>query len=268
MERGERPQEATVERSRRQDATEDRSTLEPNEAQRVADTPLTIEQHPRYFRDVEAASDFRLGDKRHEPVLSEEEQYRRFSRSDEASADRKNERWQLEEQTAEAAVAELRQVNKLSPNEWEHASAIEREHAIRDATRILGRRYRWGSVDPEFREMKDLGSTERDGSHIWLNKSFLGTDDPNFDDHPSWALGTACHEYRHFYREEQEHASHTSVRPNESARDIMRWEHEDSSYIPPEINFESYRTQGAETEPDEFAYRICIKLYGPENRYR
>jgi len=254
--------ERELEIKRQQDTSESGDLPAPQDAthtERLPDVPLTFEEQQRRFGGTDAAAHAQLAAEDQGTPLPEGKLARQFGRDAESAADRQLERW--DENHLEVAAAELRQIKCLDPARWKNADRHDRELTLIEANRVLGGAYNWGAVTLEFKKMDDLGQAAPDGSHIWLNEKFLGSDDPAFAqyEHPSWALGTVCHEYRHFFQEENVHAMHGSIRPDVPESVAEHWEKDRANYVP---------GGDLDQDSDDLADRLCRRVYGQASQYR
>lgn len=137
----------------------------------------------RYGIDADAVAGRQFHDATQEPPIPIEELNRRFGRSDEA--DRLSGPQEIDEARLDVAASEIARIKYLQPEEWKHADEWHRKIALQEVNRIMGRAFECPALPLEFKalhESKDgieLGATNRDGTHTFINEKFLKTGDPD-----------------------------------------------------------------------------------------
>jgi hypothetical protein len=232
------------------------------------DRPIPFEDQRRRVRGTETPLETQFTSDNHEPVLSRSEQRRRFSADAESAADRQLER--SDEASLDNAVAQLRRVEYLSPERWATADAYERQAALQEVNKVLGRSFGWGNLQLEFATLYEdgdtmvLGETSHDGAFTRINEKFLGSTDERFAqfDNPEQAIATVCHEYRHYYQEEQALTTHGPVVSNVPREIVRQWEHSRVHYVGWEADRDAYRQDQLERDSNNLARQLCERLYG------
>lgn len=181
----------------------------------------------------------------------------------------------VERKTLEVAVSRLAVLDELRNDHWKELDTDEKAHVLNSVGNILSEVY--GVPRPPLL-VKDLVNPHAQGSYgdgyvlnqqadsvegadygIQLNEAGEREQGKLFGDDAALALETYAHEFRHSYQAEQvlrmrKPPFRNLVDNPEAAR---HWQHK---YIPPHVDFESYRNQPVEVDARQFAELLVSRL--------